>query len=64
MERGLMMVVHSALISLVAYFLMIFLLKQRQLMAENRSVLMFAIVLAYMVLFGHRWPNRLNSGLF
>lgn len=64
MERGLTMFLHSAIISLIAYFLMIFLLKQRQKMAENRSLLLFCFVLAYMILFGHGLPNKLNPGLF
>ena len=57
MERGLVMVVHSIIIGLIAYAVMIYLLKQRPMMAENRSVLLGAVVLAYMVVFGHKAPT-------
>lgn len=53
MERGLIMVWHSILIAIVLYVIMIFILGQNQAVAEDRSVLIGAIVLAYMVLFGH-----------
>ena len=57
MERGLVMVVHSVIIGLVAYGLMIYALKQGATMAENRSVLLGALALAYMVVFGHKAPT-------
>lgn len=57
MERGLVMVVHSVVIALVAYVAMIYLLKQKPVKAENRSVLLGALALAYMVVFGHSAPT-------
>ena len=42
MERGLVMLVHSA---------------------EDRSVLLGAVVLIYMVLFGHRLPGTINRNV-
>lgn len=63
MEGGLMMVLHSAIIGVVLYLLMVFVLGQNKLVAENRSVLMSAFVLAYMVLFGHGLPNKINKNL-
>jgi len=38
-------------------------LKQSAKVAENRSVLIAAVVLIYMVLFGHGMPNKLNKYL-
>ena len=64
MENGLMMVVHSVIIGIILYFLMIYVLKQKQVMAENRSILLAAIVLIYMILFGHGLPTTINKDLF
>lgn len=63
MERGLIMVLHSAIIGLVLYMLMVFAFNQSPKIAENRSVLIAAVVLIYMVLFGHGLPTRLNKDL-
>jgi len=63
MESGLMMVLHSALIGIVLYFIMTLGLNQSAKVAENRSVLIAAVVLIYMVLFGHGMPNKLNKYL-
>ena len=60
MERGLMMVVHSVIIGIVLYLLMFYGLNQSQRMAENRSILVAAIVLIYMILFGHGLPRKIN----
>ena len=57
MERGLVMIVHAVIIALLSYALMFYALKQNQSTAENRSVLVGAIVLAYMVVFGHELPS-------
>ena len=57
MERGLVMIVHGIALSLVAYVLMVYVLKQGQSMAENRSVLLGALAVAYMVVFGHMAPS-------
>jgi len=56
MERGLMMLVHSLVIGLVLYVLMVFGLGQKPAVAENRSLLLAAVVLIYMILFGHKLP--------
>lgn len=56
-----MMVFHSVIIGIVLYLIMIYGLKQPQIMAENRSILIAAIVLIYMILFGHGLPTKLNK---
>lgn len=61
MERGLVMVLHSVIIGVILYLLMIYGLKQKQPVAENRSILIAAIVLIYMILFGHGLPNKMNK---
>ena len=49
MERGLIMLVHSILIGIFIYIFMIY-LGQPQMMAENRSLLISALILIYMIL--------------
>ena len=64
MESGRMMLLHSIIIGFILYLVMVFLLKQRQAVAENRSLLIAAFVLIYMILFGHGLPNTINKNLF
>lgn len=64
MESGLIMLLHSFIITSVLYIIMVYLLKQRPIVAENRSILIGAIILAYMILFGHGLPNKINKNLF
>jgi hypothetical protein len=62
-ERGLMMVLHSVVIGVVLYMLMIFVFNQNPKMAEYRSILIAAVVLIYMILFGHGLPTKLNKDI-
>ena len=64
MENGLMMVLHSVIIGILLYFFMIYILGQKQNVAENRSILLAALVLVYMILFGHGLPTSINKNLF
>ena len=59
-ERGLEMVAHSAIIGVILYFIMTMLLKQPQLVAEDRSVAIAGVVLVYMVVFGHGLPGAVS----
>jgi hypothetical protein len=63
MERGLIMLLHSIIIGLILYILMVFVFKQKETVAENRSILISALILIYMILFGHGIPDKLNSNL-
>jgi len=58
MERGLMMVLHSIIIGLILYMLMVFVFNQDAMVAENRSILIAAVILIYMILFGHDIPRK------
>ena len=60
MERGLTHLLHAAILGVVLYVLMVYLLKQSTPLAENRSILIAAIALIYMILFGHGLPKKLN----
>jgi TRAP-type C4-dicarboxylate transport system permease small subunit len=62
MERGLIMLLHSMLIGIFIYVFMIY-LGQSQIMAENRSILISALILVYMILFGHGLPISINKNL-
>ena len=64
MENGRMMVLHAVIIGILLYIFMFFILGQTQTMAENRSILLAALVLVYMILFGHGLPKSINKGLF
>ena len=63
MESGTTMLIHSVLIGIILYVIMRFVLGQRQVVAENRSILISAVVLAYMILFGHGLPTQINRDL-
>lgn len=55
-----MMLLHSVVIGIILYFIMIFGLGQQQMVAENRSILIASGVLIYMILFGHGLPLQVN----
>jgi len=58
-----MMFIHSAIISIVIYVIMKFLLKQPEIVSQNRSVLIGALILIYMILFGHGLPTNINRNI-
>lgn len=62
-ERGSMMLLHSAMIGAVIYMVMRYVLNQSAMVAEDRSIVIAAFVLIYMVMFGHGMPNQLNRNL-
>jgi hypothetical protein len=64
MENGRMMLLHSIIIGIFLYIFMFFVLKQTQVVAENRSILFAGIILIYMILFGHGLPTSVNKNLF
>ena len=62
-EGPLTMVCHGALIALVLYLLMKYLLGQSDVKALTRSVLIGLLAATYMIVFGHGLPKRLNNNL-
>ena len=58
-----MMFIHSAIIAAVLYVLMRFGLGQSDTKAQNRSILIGAVALIYMILFGHGLPTSINPAL-
>lgn len=64
MESGLTMLLHSTIIGIVLYAGMVYGLGQRQQVAENRSIVIAAFVLIYMIVFGHGLPGAINKNLY
>ena len=59
-----MMVIHSAIIGVFLYLFLVFVLGVNQAVAENQSILVASLILAYMVVFGHGLPISVNKDLF
>jgi hypothetical protein len=62
-ERGIVMVAHSAFLGVIIYFAMITFFKQPKEVAEDRSLLIAAFILIYMILFGHGAPTSINKNI-
>lgn len=58
-----MMLLHSVIIGILAYCFMRYVLGQSYQLAETRSILLGALALVYMILFGHGLPTALNKTL-
>ena len=56
MEQGRVMLLHAVVIGFVLYLIMVYVLRQAPGVAENRSLIIAALVLIYMILFGHKLP--------
>jgi putative effector of murein hydrolase len=63
MDSGIMMFVHAFIITIILYIIMKYIFKQSNPVAQDRSILIGAIVLIYMILFGHGLPNNINPNI-
>jgi len=64
-KSGTEMVLHCIIITAVLYAIMKHLLKQSAPVAMDRSILIGAIILIYMILYGHSFPpGKINSNIF
>jgi Ca2+/Na+ antiporter len=61
MDNALSHIFHAAIIAIILYVIMKFILKQDDTMSLNRSILVGALALIYMILFGHGMPTHLNK---
>ena len=61
MERGLMMLLHSVIISAIIYIVMVYAMGLDSQMSEKRSLMFGAIILLYMLMFGHDLPQILKK---
>ena len=55
---------HSVILGVLLYFVMVFILKQSYSMAQDRSMLFAALAFIYMMLFGHSLPKSVNRNIF
>lgn len=62
-ESSFMMFLHSAIITVILYFIMVIVMRQRRDVALDRSILIGAVALIYMVVFGHGLPYKINPNL-
>ena len=62
-ERGAVMLAHSAMIGIAIYLMMRYVFNQSAFVAEDRSIVIAAIVLIYMIMFGHGVPGQINKNL-
>ena len=63
MESGITMFIHSVIITAILYVIMKFILKQSDMVAQDRSILIGALILVYMILFGHSLPTHINRNI-
>lgn len=61
MESAISHLFHSIIITVILYIIMKFFLKQSETMSLNRSILIGALALIYMILFGHGLPTHINK---
>jgi putative effector of murein hydrolase len=61
MESALSHLLHASIITIILYVIMKFILKQTDTMSLNRSILIGALSLIYMILFGHGMPTHLKK---
>lgn len=62
-ERGAVMLAHSAMIGIAIYLMMRYVFNQSPFVAEDRSIVIAAFILIYMVMFGHGMPGQMNKNL-
>ena len=63
METPLMMLVHALLIAAILYLVMVYGLHQADATAQARSMMIGAVVLIYMLLFGHSLPTSMRYNM-
>ena len=63
-ESGLTMVLHAVVIGIIAFIALVYGLKHPKDKSIDKSILVASIVLAYIVMFGHKLPSRnINQNL-
>lgn len=63
MNNGLRMILHGLAAGIILYVILRFVLGQEMEKAEDRSILFGAVVLVYMILFGHSLPTRISENI-
>jgi hypothetical protein len=62
-ERGWIMVLHAIIAAAAAWLVMSCWMKLSNAVVEDRTMLVMASALMYMVLFGHGAPTKLNPNV-
>ena len=62
-NHSLMMVLYSIILTLILYFVMYYILKQSCSMATDRSIIIGAVILIYLICFGTGGMNQFNKNL-
>ena len=64
MESGFSHIIHSLVMSIVFYVLLVYVLKHQYNSAVDKSILLGTVFLMYMILFGHHLPtNGINPNI-
>ena len=58
-----MMMLHSIVIGIIVFIILFYMLNQHIKVAQDRSILIGAIALIYMILFGHKLPKSINKNI-
>jgi hypothetical protein len=64
MEKAHMLVLHASVIGITTHLFLHYVLGDEYELSASRSVLLAALILVYMVLFGCKIPTALNKNLF
>jgi len=62
-ENPLIMVLHGAIIAVILFVIMKYVLQQSNTKALARSVLFGLLAASYMIIFGHGLPTKVNANL-
>ena len=60
MDLPLFHLLHASILAIILFVIMRFILGQTQTISLNRSILIGALAVIYMILFGHGLPTRIN----
>lgn len=62
-NHSLMMVLYSGILTYLLYLIMFYMLKQSCSMATDRSIVIGAVILIYLICFGTTGMNSFNKNL-
>lgn len=63
METPVTMLIHALLIAVILYLVMVYGLHQADAIAQARSMMIGAVVLIYMLMFGHGFPMSMRHSM-
>jgi hypothetical protein len=63
MENSMIYFSHAVIMSVLLYVVMTYGLKQTHEVAQDRSILIGAYALVYMVLYGYGYPSVINKNI-